>query len=110
MPALTVINDFMGHLSADNLMLVNISVLLFLVESWLLIVAKRRGLLLKGIYWRWHTKHGLIKMAAIKFLLIMLAAIHMRETPIVGAYYGGILISYTLLVVLLFGQLITKQR
>jgi hypothetical protein len=103
------VNNFC-RLSTQDLWITQLLIVLFLLESVLLMLTKRKGVVLRGQYLTWHAKYGLVKMTLIKAFLIFFLVYSMSGLSLAGAFVGGILISYGCLIALLLGQLIKRSK
>lgn len=84
-----------------------IYVFLFMVDTLLLIVAKKYKPSVK--YFRMHEKYGLMKMTLFKILFICVDMYIVSSHPSTGAFTAGIQLWYATLIILVLRDLVRKK-
>lgn len=81
-------------------------VVLLLMDTLLLIYAKKYRPLTNSLYFRWHQQHGLLKATLFKMLFIAFDMDILLTTPITGGSTAVIQLWYAIFIILAFKQIL----
>ncbi len=83
-------------------------VVLLMLDTLLLIFVKKYRPSTTSKYFRWHEKHGLLKITIFKILFISGDMYIVSSQPSTGGFTAGIQTGYAILIVLVFKEIFIK--